>query len=351
MSGVATLFSDEFYGRIAHYLAADGYFVQWMQVYETNIGIVASVVKALAPHFGAYALYNTDDLDILIIATRGAALRTPDDRLLQSPQLRAELERVGIQSVADFQSRKIGDNLTIGPLLQTIPVPPNSDFFPFVDLNAPRLRYMRENAIELPALTVLPIPFLELLGGAAPRGPTVEPAANSALFRDRLVRRALEIRRAVSSGSPNSLDPLSARYLWLIDTSRERCAAKEGQNEWQNAVRNISDDTAAYLNPAELEEIWNKVMSSPCYREVTGEHKAWADLLAAIAQRNAPEIVKLGTELLGSHSSNSENDLAYLTTVTAAAYVRMGEIAQARSLLQAQWRRFNHAGQVRSRTA
>ena len=75
VSGVATLFSDEFYGRIAQYLAPDGYFVQWMQVYETNIGVVASVIKALAPHFGAYALYNTDDLDILIIATRGAALR------------------------------------------------------------------------------------------------------------------------------------------------------------------------------------------------------------------------------------------------------------------------------------
>jgi spermidine synthase len=345
VSGVATLFSEEFYGRIAQYLAADGYFVQWMQVYETNIGVVASVMKALAPHFGAYALYNTDDLDIMIIATRGAALRTPDDRLLQSPQLRAELKRVGIQSVADFRLRKIGDNLTIGPLLQMIPVPQNSDFFPFVDLNAPRLRYMQENAIELPALTVLPIPFLELLDGAAPRGPTVEPAANSALFRDRLVRRALEIRRAVSSGSLDNLDPQSASYLWRIDMSRDRCAAKEAQNTWRSAVRNISDDTAAYLNPTELAEFWNKVMSSPCYRDVPGEHKTWAELLAAISQRNAPEIVKRGTELLGSHPSNSEDDLAYLTTVTVAAHIRMGEIAQARGLLQTQWRRFNHAGQ------
>ena len=345
VSGVATLFSDEFYGRITHYLTADGYFVQWMQIYETNIGVVASIVKALAPHFGAYALYNADDLDVLIIATRGAALRAPDDRLLQSPQLRAELKRIGIQSVADFQSRKIGDNLTIGPVLQTIPVPPNSDFFPFVDLNAPRSRYMRENAVELPALTVLPIPFLELLGGAAPRGPTVEPAANSALFRDRLVRRALEIRHAVSSGSLDTLDPLSATYLWRIDMSQERCAAKEGQNEWQDAVRNISDYTAAYLNAGELEVIWSKVLSSPCYRDVPGNHKAWADLSAAIAQRNALKIVKLGTELLGPNASNSDKDLAYLTTVTAAAYVGMGEIAQARSLLQAQSRRFIHAGQ------
>jgi len=75
VSGVATLFSDEFYSRITHHLAADGYFVQWMQIYETNLGVVASVIKALAPHFGAYAIYNTDDLDILIIATRAAALR------------------------------------------------------------------------------------------------------------------------------------------------------------------------------------------------------------------------------------------------------------------------------------
>jgi spermidine synthase len=344
VSGVATLFSDEFYARITHYLAPDGYFVQWMQIYETNIGVVASIVKALAPHFGAYALYNSDDSDVLIIATRGAALRTPDDRLLQSPQLRAELARIGIQSVADIESRKIGDNRTIGPVLQAIPVPANSDFFPFVDLNAPRSRYMSETAIELPALTVLPIPFLEILDGAAPRGPTVEPAANSPISRDRLVRRALEIRRAVSSDSLNNLDPLSAKYLWLIDMNRERCAAKEAQNEWQNAIRSISDYTAAYLNAAELEAIWNKVKSSPCYRDVPGEHKAWADLLAAIAQRNAPEMVKLGTGLLAAPSSNSEIELAYLTTVTAAAYVRMGELAQARSLLQAQSRRFIHGG-------
>ncbi|MFI4868572.1 MAG: spermidine synthase [Steroidobacterales bacterium] len=344
VSGVATLFSDEFYDRITHYLAPDGYFVQWMQVYETNLGVLASVIKALAPHFGAYALYNTDDLDILIVATRGAQLRTPDDGLLQSPQLRAELKRIGVQSVADIQLRKIGDNLTIGPLLQAIPVPPNSDFFPYVDLNAPRLRYMRENALELPALTVLPIPFLELLEGSASRGPTAEPAASSVLYRDRLVRRALEIRRAVAIDSRFDLDPYSAAYLAQIDTSGEQCATLEGQNTWKSAIRNISDETAAYLNPTELEEIWKKIMASPCYRDVPGEHRSWADLLAAISQRNAPQIVKFGTALLAAHPSESD-DSAYLTTITAAALLRMGQTAQARNLLQAQASRPRHAGQ------
>jgi spermidine synthase len=344
VSGVATLFSDEFYSRITHHLAADGYFVQWMQIYETNLGVVASVIKALAPHFGAYAIYNTDDLDILIIATRGAALRTGEDQLLQSQQLRTELNRVGVQSVADIQSRKIGDNRTIGPLLQALQVPANSDFYPFVDLNAPRLRYMRENALELPALTLLPIPFLELLDGGAPRGSTAEPSPSSVLVRDRLVRRALEVRRAVLSGNLDNLDPQSAAYVAHIDTSGERCAAQDAQDAWTIAVRNISDYTVAYLTAGELAEIWNKILSSPCYLKVAEEQRSWADLLAAIARRNPPEIAKFGTVLLGS-SGNSPDDLAYLTTVIAAANVRMGKIGEARNILRAQWGRLNHAGQ------
>ncbi len=61
VSGVASLFSDEFYGRIAQYLRPDGCFVQWVQIYETDVDIVASILKALSRHFGAYALYNTAD--------------------------------------------------------------------------------------------------------------------------------------------------------------------------------------------------------------------------------------------------------------------------------------------------
>jgi spermidine synthase len=343
VSGVATLFSDEFYGRITHYLAPDGYFTQWMQIYETNTGIIASVVKALGRHFGAYALYNVDDVDILIVATRGPTLRIPDEALLQSPLMRSELTRVSIHSVADFQSREIGNDRTIGPLMQALPDPANSDFYPYIDLNAPRLRYLRTNAIDLPALTVLPIPLFELLGGKVSEEATVEPDENSALFRDRLVRRALAVRRAAASDDLNGLDPLSARSLSRIGMGRERCVA-EG-DDWQNAIRNISDATTAYLHADELDELWRAITGSPCYRAAEGERRAWADLLAALAHRDAAQIATRGTELLGSASMKSDDDLAYLAAATAAAYVQIGDAAHAHSLLQAQYRRIKHAGQ------
>jgi hypothetical protein len=199
--------------------------------------------------------------------------------------------------------------------------------------------------MELPALTLLPIPFLELLDEAGPPGNTFEPSANSAVVRDRLVLRALDIRDAFKSGRPNNLDSTSAQYVWLVGTGREACAEAPAQAAWADAVRNLSDDTAAYLSSGELEQLWSTVSSSPCYREVPGEEQAWVGLFTAIAHRDAPAIVRLGTGLLATPSSHSPGDLAYLTTVTAAAYVKMGERAQAQSLLRIQWSRIDHAGQ------
>ena len=342
VSGVATLFSDEFYGRIAQYLRSDGYLVQWIQTYETNLDVVASVIKALAPHFGAYAIYNSNDSDILIVATRGANLPIPDNRVFQSPLLRTELNHIGIQGIDDIRLRKIGDNLTIGPLLQSMSAPANSDFFPFVDLNAPRLRFMGANASELPKLTVTSMPLLEFLeSGGTPRGPTVEPPANGMLVRDRSVRDALAIRRGILEGALKDLDPSMASHVMLLNVGRDECTDAGAQNAWKLAAQDISDRTAAFLSAAELEAVWNKITSSACYREATAEQKKWVDLFAAVARRNSPEVVEFGNDLIGSPNPITEADLAYLTTITAAAYIRMDQVGLAHNFLKEQTKKLD----------
>ena len=229
VSGVATLFSDEFYGRITHYLAPMGTSRNGCRFTRPTWAVIASVIKALSPHFGAYAIYNVDDVDMLIIATRGTTLSRPRRALLQSPLMRAELEAGRHPVSRRLQTRKIGDNRTIGPLLQAMPVPANSDFFPFVDLNAPRSRYLRETRD----------------GSAGAHGPAgslsgitrrcratarrLEPPATSVLFRDGLVRRAIADpkrrgeRRASKSGSSQRGN------LAHIDMSPQHCARKAGQ--------------------------------------------------------------------------------------------------------------------------
>jgi hypothetical protein len=68
-------------------------------------------------------------------------------------------------------------------------------------------------------------------------------------------------------------------------------------------------------------------------------------LWAAIARRDSPVIAGLGTTLLAPPAADSDSERAYLTTVTAAADVSMGEDARAQSLLEAEWSRFDHSGQ------
>jgi hypothetical protein len=148
-------------------------------------------------------------------------------------------------------------------------------------------------------------------------------------------------------GNPTSLDTASANELMLIDSSQDRCADAGMQNAWMMAVQNISDFTATFLTPTELEGIWNKITSSPCYHSATAEQKTRVDLLAAISRRDAPNIVKFGTDLLGRQASNSGADPTYLSTVTAAAYIHMGQIAQAHGLLEEQWKKLDHSGPYR----
>jgi spermidine synthase len=346
VSGVASLFSDEFYGRVVQYLRPEGYFVQWVQIYETDINVVASIIKALSRHFGAYAIYNLNDLDILIVATRASAFPAAGDQFLQWPQMRVELDRIGVQSLADLRSRLIGDDRIIGPMFNTMPVPANSDFFPFVDLNAPRLRFMSRNAFALTRLTSLSIPVLDLLRADAPSGPTPDPSQHSAVVRDGKVRRALAIRHALSGGHLEPLDAISVTTVLLLRTSATQCVDPEVQNAWKTAARNVAMLTTAYLSPADLADLWSSVRSTPCYREASGPHRAWADLLASVAARNAGEILTRGTQLLAAPSALSLDERTYLTSALTTAYIRLGEIPQARDLLIAQWDQLDHGGEL-----
>jgi spermidine synthase len=333
VSGVASLFSDEFYSHIVQHLRPGGYFVQWLQLYETNIDVFASVVKAMAPHFDDYRFYDLDDTNVLIVAAHGTRLPAAGDQPFHWPGMRAELDRIGVRSAADLQRRQIGDRQTLGAWLRTRPVPANSDFFPFVDLNAGRLRYLRTSAVELADLATLPLPFQELISGTQIQAQTLEPAAQSALFRDAQVRRALAIREALATGKLNAVGSASAAQLLLINMSAQQCASADAQAIWKRAVWQLSKDTAAYLNATEQASIWNAVMASPCYRDSGGEPRIWADLFAAVARRDAPVIVQLTTQLLQPGEARTSEEVAYLTTVGGAAYVGLGQVERARALL------------------
>jgi spermidine synthase len=344
VSGVASLFSDEFYGRITQYLRPGGTFAQWLQVYETDTDVFASVVKALSRHFPHYALYNLDNTNVLIVATTGGSNADLNDGAFKSAGTRAELDRIGVRGVSDLQKRLLGDERTLGALFRSLPVPANSDYFPFVDLNGARLRYLRTNATDLTHLMLLPLPFLELLGVHSPEGATVPPAATSGLVYDQAVIRALSIRDAIASGKLSDLDSPTAALLTLIDMSAQKCADPMGQVVWFTAVHRVTDQTIPYLRPPELDGVWSRITASACYQSATDQNKRWVGLLEALSKREPAEIERYGAQLLDSKEQLSTDDLAYITTAMGVAYVRTGDFENARKLLSQQLAKLEQPG-------
>ena len=62
VSGVASLFTPEFYRQAKRALNPNGLFVQWFQTYEIDGPLVASIVRGIGAVFSDYVLYAANDL-------------------------------------------------------------------------------------------------------------------------------------------------------------------------------------------------------------------------------------------------------------------------------------------------
>ncbi|MEO5560616.1 MAG: fused MFS/spermidine synthase, partial [Dokdonella sp.] len=109
VSGVASLFSREFYDFVPHHLAPGGLYVQWMQLYEINDELVASVVQALSEKFRDYRIYLAYNNDMLIVARADGPIEDIHAEALLAPLLQKDLKRQDIGSVAEVLSHQLGD--------------------------------------------------------------------------------------------------------------------------------------------------------------------------------------------------------------------------------------------------
>jgi len=144
VSGVAGLFTTEFYARIKQYLAPRGVFAQWMHLYEMNDSLVLSMLAAVQQNFPAYDVYLTDDTDIVVIATTAAKVPAPDWRITEWPMVVEDLRSVTSLTPASLAALHLADAKVLSPLVAT--VRPNSDFAPLLDLNGERARYLLTDA-------------------------------------------------------------------------------------------------------------------------------------------------------------------------------------------------------------
>jgi hypothetical protein len=346
VSGVSSLFTVEFYRMARRHLERDGVLVQWVQLYETEVALIASIVAALAQVFPDYVIYVPNDKDILIVAGEPATLARPLSDVFRLPGLEKELRTVNLRAIGDLDMRRLGGRRALEPLFASYGVPPNSDYYPYVDLNAPRLRFLRSEATDLAELGSVHAPIVALFDDApAARPPSGETGPE--------YRKAEETRRARHAAAfllsavppePVNIPHALQKDLELVQMRLLRCMDPERHDSWLHALFQIGRATIPYLTRTESRALWDRLSASPCVVALPPEQKRWVTMLKAEAARDLDMMAAAGEELLARPAAALESSASrrYLLATTMAANLAQGRGDAARAL----WRRYEREVKV-----
>ncbi|MBL8342182.1 MAG: hypothetical protein JNL30_11995 [Rubrivivax sp.] len=344
ISGIASLFTEEFYARVKTHLKPDGLLVQWIHVYEISPELVASVFGALAQSFPAYSVYMASPGDMIIVAGADGQLPARSKAVFDMPAVKAALARVGIASEQHLAMQFVSNHRTLGPVMTSYGVPANADFFPLVDVGGLQARYLRADASPLTMLHMTEVPSLRAFDGvarfAAPAGADAERWAPTAVSpREGPYVHASLLAAAVMEGRAPPSDASYAPDLALVAGVRNRLFAchvpQVAQAPWDTVVR-FAADTLPYLDEARAVALWRAVRDSPCARGRSADEARWLEMFERVARGRWVEASELAIDLLAGPVAHAPHARIVLTQVATTGLIVKGRRLDALRVLGSQ---------------
>ena len=326
VSGVSSLFTEEFYRHVASHLSEGGVLVQWVQLYEIDFDSVASILKALSPWFSDYAVYITNEKNILIAARNGGSIGDIDETAYMRPVLHADLVRVGLMSAEDIRVRRIGSKELLDPYFKRSGAPVNSDYFPFIDHQAPKARFKKSSAPEVVQLISVGLPIPEMLSDQKRENRTwlelSEKNPTERKLGQRIIREVIE-----GSSSP---DLARMRHDVVISLFGAGNCGALNPERWEASWKSTGRFVARYLDKEHNARFWNRLLPPHCRARLSANAMDWYDLLNSVTEQDARSSLKYAQRLLQkTDSSVPIGDTVYLIAVTMLAHVALGEPEQA----------------------
>ena len=344
VSGVSSLFTREFYQLARRHLEPGGVLAQWIQMYETDTDLIASVLLALGQEFPDYAIYATTNNDLLILAGERGTLARPLADITRIPSLSQELRRVHVQSLGDIEMRRLGGRDLLSPLFQSFGVPANSDYAPYLDLRAAKKRFLQHYAGDLAEVGSTGVPVAAMLEGRRAdwsRAPSLD--GSEFLTKIDALRRAVYAREALL-GQPLTDGDIPAPLLKDLEIARQRPACGDAPRfeTWFNALFQVNRAIAALLPPRDAMAVWTRIGSASCPAQSAAQ-SAWLALLRAVAGRDAPHMAALAERLLDPGLPHSEAQVRYLLMAGMTGLLALGKKEQASGLWKLHSRRLSGA--------
>ena len=340
VSGVAALFSKEFYAFVPRHLSEDGLFVQWIQLYEMGPELVASIAKALLPYFVDIHLFQGNNTDLIVLASprqplsRVGALAFP----ASWPQaFREEMAHRGLREEADIGTLYLGNKEVLEAFVALFPeVPANSDYFPLLQLEAPKARFKGQGTYFFAELKNAPWPVLEVLTGVE-TPPLAYEGLREKLSSDYLSNRARakELRRRLlgeGAGVAAKLELLESLSAERLKSMGKSC---DFQEEGLGLLAQVARHSIPFLRPEDLEGLWLRPQWLLCHPEDEAVREYLA-FLAALAGRQHEGALLHGEAFLQSQGLYGDSEAVGHalggTQLAAFALGDMEKVAQLESL-------------------
>ncbi len=302
VSGVANLFTTEFYGHLKTNLSENGILVQWTHLYEINTQLIASIFKALEPNFDKFALYNIDDGNLIFVATSGDIdLTAISPEPFSYPDLRPLLSRVGIEEPHDIAIRYLGDQETFAPFFNSFPIAANADYFPILSYRAPKSFFIGQDS-SLAGLTTTSIPINNTWNQPTwSKIADFTPSSRNRSFYARRLGEARSYYDHIIQGNSSTIDSSDMATIHSqVEHRLSNCELGTPLEAFSHEaeLRFLLGRLYSYLTPDQLMKIWQVNGWGRCREEMSPWLTHWLDLHKATIDRQWLEVFHHANALL-----------------------------------------------------
>lgn len=348
ISGIANLFSIEFFELVSRHLNEDGLFVQWLNLYGMEDAHVSSVMKGLGRVFSNYEVYVPITGDSIIVASNGPGIGLPTMEIFSSPEMKERLLRINIRSDLDFHVRRIGGRGLLEPLFNSYDVPVHSDYHPLLDYGSVKSRFMQINAMSMFQFSFDPLPIADILEG------TGGPVEFSATTPTPYFKKALNIHKAYlySVHLVTGLRPEGFNYIDKSEVNNAEalrrlfydCSGPTFDPNRKVALFHIGKEIFGRLGPVEVRYIMSELQKAPCADKLTLMEQRWLSLLSSVGQRDAKGMDEGARLLLAKEKVLAPWHRKYLVATAMLGSIGIGRHEAAIKLYEAHKAAVNPAG-------
>jgi predicted membrane-bound spermidine synthase len=341
VSGVASLFTSEFYSRIRQHLNDNGLFIQWIQLYEIDMPLVASIMNALAPNFSDYAIYAASRADMLIVARPAGTLREHYQPFSALGEMAGELRRIDVLGPQDIKVRLLGNKKVLAPYFASYAITTNSDFAPVVDLYAVRSRFFLSSSYDqFHALSMNRLPIVQMLGGRVGDA-TMPPVSYAAYPKSQKIHFSEMLYHYLMNGQwkwsyPDN--PLNDEAMRSAIVARQ-VLIKECQGamdivkqEWWRAMLNTITDLVPYLSSEQLTVLLRAIESPVCREQLTSGQREFISLIRAVGNKDPAHMSLYAGKLLNQMRQKNvvqPDLLEYVLSVGLLGNISSGNMREA----------------------